>query len=281
MKKDKNQIRVLVRGSNDIASAVAHSLYNAGFAVLIHDSPLPTATRRKMAFTDAIFDGQVLFEGLQGVRIDDLDQLQTCLVPSHTIPVVVLDFSLLLEKYKPQILVDARMRKHQQPESQCGLAPLTIGLGPNFIAGETCDLAVETSWGDSLGKVIQHGSPSPLQGEPRPLGGHTRDRYVYSPIAGTFHTEFNIGDYVEAGQVVAWVDSTPLHAPLSGHLRGLTRHGVPVQQSTKVIEVDPRSDSAQFTGIAKRPACIAEGVLNAVQSWALIRKHTGNQSPAN
>ena len=38
-----------------------------------------------------------------------------------------------------------------------GLAPLTIGLGPNFVAGETVDFAVETSWGDALGAVIKRG----------------------------------------------------------------------------------------------------------------------------
>ena len=49
----------------------------------------------------------------------------------------------------PDVLVDARMRKRAQPETQRGLAPLTIGLGPNFVAGQTTDLAVETQWGDA------------------------------------------------------------------------------------------------------------------------------------
>jgi xanthine dehydrogenase accessory factor len=279
MKQERQPIRVLVRGSNDIGSAVVVHLFRAGYRVAIHDLPQPTATRRKMAFTDAIFDRSVLFEGLQGVRVDDLDQLEGFLASPHTIPISVSDFTRLLDVFQPDVLVDARMRKHQQPETQRGLAALTMGLGPNFIAGETVDLAIETGWGDSLGQVIQHGSTNPLQGEPRSLGGHARERYVYTPHAGTFHTHFNIGDPVQQGQVVAWVDSTPLHAPLSGRLRGLTRHDVPVQPRTKVIEVDPRGDSAQFTGIAERPARIAKGVLKAVLSWANTRDNPSTLTP--
>jgi xanthine dehydrogenase accessory factor len=80
------------------------------------------------------------------------------------------------------------MRKHHQPEVQRGLAKLTIGLGPNFIAGETTDLAIETSWGDELGRVIERGATRPLAGEPREVAGHGRDRYVYAPHVGIFHT---------------------------------------------------------------------------------------------
>jgi xanthine dehydrogenase accessory factor len=184
----------------------------------------------------------------------------------QSVLVVVEEFLSLLKTFQPAILVDARMRKRQQPEDQRGLAPLTIGLGPNFIAGENIDLAVETSWGDALGQVIYQGATLPLRGEPRPLAGHARDRYVYAPTGGVFSTELQVGDTVQAGQVVAWVDATPLHAPLSGRLRGLTHTGVPVGKGTKVIEVDPRPQSADIAGIAERPRRIAEGVLQAIQS---------------
>lgn len=272
MKVDQKLVRVLVRGSNDIGSAVAHQLFSAGYPVVIHEIPQPAVTRRKMAFTDAIFDGRASLEGVQALRIDDLSILEGVLSSSQSIPVVVKDFSSLLKALQPAVLVDARMRKRQQPENQRGLAPLTIGLGPNFIAGENIDLAVETSWGAALGQVIHQGATLPLRGEPRPLAGHARDRYVYAPLGGVFSTELQVGDTVQAGQVVAWVEGTLLHAPLAGRLRGLTHAGVPVKQGTKVIEVDPRAESAdttgeaEITGIAERPRRIAEGVLQAIQS---------------
>ncbi len=259
--------KVLVRGSNDIGSAVAHRLIRAGYAVVIHDIPAPTTTRRKMAFTDAIFDGRAALEGLTAVRWSNLEELPGEFSFSAMIPVVVQDFDLLRKTMRPEILVDARMRKHQQPESQLDLAPLTIGLGPNFIAGETTLLVVETSWGKDLGSVIEKGSSQPLEGEPREIGGHARDRYVYAPVAGVFTTDHQIGDPVDQGQVIARIDTTELCAPITGLLRGLTHTGVPVATRTKVIEVDPRCDSPQLDGIAERPARVAEGVLLAVQTW--------------
>lgn len=48
---------VLVRGVGDIGSAVANHLFTDGYCVVIHDEPLPTTTRRRMAFADAVFDG--------------------------------------------------------------------------------------------------------------------------------------------------------------------------------------------------------------------------------
>jgi xanthine dehydrogenase accessory factor len=195
------------------------------------------------------------------------------LVEHKIIPLVTEDLDKILEVVLPQVLVDARMRKHSQPEVQIQLASLTIGLGPNFIAGETTHLVIETMRGDSLGQMIERGSASALQGEPNEIEGHARDRYVYAPVAGTFYTSHQIGDKVQAGQEVAHIDSTPLFAPITGTLRGLTHGGVPVSQKTKVIEVDPRMENAQVAGIAERPARIAQGVLQAIQVWERNHVH--------
>lgn len=260
-------LRILVRGTNDVASAVAHALFRSGYAVALHDAPLPTATRRQMAFTDAIFDGKVTLEQVEAVRLDHLARLRGMLVQPRCIPVVVCDFKRLLDVMHPQVLVDARMRKHSHPANQRSLASLIIGLGPNFIAGETVHLAIETGWGESLGKVVQHGPTNPLAGEPKTIEGHSRDRYVYAPGSGKFETDLQSGALVSQGQLVARIGDTPLHAPISGVLRGLTHSGVPMEEKTKVIEIDPRSDAPQISGIAERPAKIAQGVLGAIQLW--------------
>lgn len=259
------ECQILVRGSGDVGSAVAHALFRAGYAVVIHDSPLPTATRRKMAFTDAIFTGSAWLEGVEGRRVDDLTLLQDVLAVHEVIPVTVIDLPRLLTALHPDVLIDARMRKHHQPEIQRGLAELSIGLGPNFVAGETTDLAIETSWGDELGRVITQGTTRSLAGEPREIAGHGRDRYVYAPATGMFFTIFDIGDPVKAGQVIAHIDANSLIAPLDGVLRGLTHDAVPVTAGTKVIEVDPRGFTAVVSGIGERPGRIAAGVLQAIE----------------
>jgi xanthine dehydrogenase accessory factor len=108
-------------------------------------------------------------------------------------------------------------------------------LASLLFAGRHADVVVETSW-DGLGTVITEGSWRPLEGEPREIGGHARDRYVYAPIGGMFRTKSQIGDAVRQGEPIAEIDSMTLVAPLDGLLRGLTHDGVPVSVQTKVIE---------------------------------------------
>jgi len=254
----------LIRGAGDIGSAVAHRLFLAGHAVVIHENPQPSTTRRGMAFADAIFDGEAWLDGVKAIRVDELDAIYPIVSSRAGVVVVVLDFTSVLRSISPDLLVDTRMRKRHHPEVQRGLARLTIGLGPNFVAGETTDVVVETSW-EQLGRVITRGRPLPLRGEPRAIAGHARDRYVYAPVAGTLRTSCAIGQTVKTGEPIAQIEATPLVAPLDGVLRGLTRDGVPVEVGTKVIEIDPRSDSPFVRGIGERPARIADGVVAAIE----------------
>jgi xanthine dehydrogenase accessory factor len=180
------------------------------------------------------------------------------------VPVTVVPFSQTLEAADWSAVIDARMRKRAVPERQRGMAPLTIGLGPNFIAGETVDVAIETIWGEWLGAIIEAGSTLPLAGEPRAIGGVGRERFVYAPAAGRFETDARIGDRVEENDVLATIGEVGLRAPISGVIRGLTRHGVEVAIRTKVIEVDPRGNPTAAFGLGERPRRIAEGVLKAM-----------------
>ena len=175
----------------------------------------------------------------------------------------------------PDVLVDARMRKRAVPEVQRGLAPLTIGLGPNFVAGETTDLAIETQWGDDLGTVVSAGPTQALGGEPRAFEGHARDRFIYAPVAGVMRTAAAIAQRVGAGEVVATIGSEELAAPLDGILRGLVHDGVPVDVGAKVVEVDPRGDLTKVFGIGPRPRRIAEGVLEAMAAGFAPRRWSG------
>lgn len=257
---------MVVRGVGDIASAVAHRLFRDGYAVVLHDVPMPTTTRRGMAFADAVFDGHAALEGVHAVRAHDLARVKESLDSRNAIPVYVRDIGPLLTDVQPSVLVDARLRKHAAPEAQRELASLTIGLGPDLVAGRHADIVVETSW-EGLGAVITEGASRPLAGEPREIAGHARDRYVYAPFDGVFRTKARIGDAVRKGQEVAEVGSMALTAPLDGLLRGLTHDGVPVSVRTKVIEVDPRNRDAEVRGIAERPRRIADGVLAAIREW--------------
>lgn len=266
MNREKFDLRVLIRGSNDVASAVAYRLFGEGYGVVLHDDPKPTVTRRRMSFADAIFDGETTLEGVIARRVESINLRGILLAPTF-IPIITSDFFRLVKKLRPQVLVDARMRKHKKASFQFDLAQLVIGLGPNFVAGRNVHIAIETARGEDLGRVITKGKTRDLEGEPIAFDGHARDRYVYAPLRGKFSTHFQVGDTVTTGQVIAAINETQLTAPISGVLRGITHDNVPVEQHTKIIEIDPRGEQAQISGIGERPARIAEGVLAAIQSW--------------
>lgn len=257
--------RVLIRGSGDVGSAVAHVLRRNDHDVVVHDVALPAAPRRRMAFADAIFDGSCELAGVRGRRVDAIEELRAGAAPGELL-LTTAPLDRVLAALRPDVLVDARMRKRAQPEPQRDLAPLTIGLGPNFVAGETTHLAIETQWGEHLGAVVESGPTRRLGGEPRAFEGHGRGRFVYAPVAGVMHTQAHIAQRVSAGERVAAIGDEPLLAPLDGILRGLVHDGVPVPQGAKVLEVDPRGDPAKVSGIGERPRRIAEGVLAAIRS---------------
>ena len=145
-----------------------------------------------MAYTDAMYGGSATLEGITGRRTSDNFSIRWMLERREEIPLTAGDFKKTLEHLRPCVLIDARMNKRSVPERQSGLAPLTIGLGPNFIAGETTDLVVETAWED-LGSILAMGSSRPLTGDPRPINGYGRERYVYAPADGRFKTDCAIG----------------------------------------------------------------------------------------
>ncbi len=231
----------------------------------MHDNPTPTYHRRSMAFVDAIFDGQSVLEGTRAKRAS-LAALPHMLECGKAVPIVVDDLREVLDFVRPFALVDARMDKRAAPECQLGWAPVTIGVGPNFVAGVTTALIVESAWGESLGTVHATGSALPLGGEPREMGGYGRERMVYAPQAGRFETHRLIGEWIDAGEVFGTLQGKALEAPLAGRIRGLTRSDVTVPEGTKVFEVDPRGKDAATIGIGERPRRIAEGVLRALST---------------
>jgi xanthine dehydrogenase accessory factor len=265
-------MRIVVLGINDVASAVTHRLWTEGFLVFLLSGPEPAVSRRGMAFVDAVFDGAAELEGVRARRVDEPDEATLLAASREAVPVLVTrEPRTLVGALAPAVLVDARMRKRASGERWRGCAPLTIGLGPGFVAGEQVDVAVETSW-EELGRVRWEGANLPLAGEPREIGGLRRERYVYAPCAGRWRTARCIGDLVEAGEPVAWIECDDgrrleILAPASGAVRGLTRDGVTVSEGTKVLEIDPRGSAGQWRGLGQRPRGIADGVLEAVLTW--------------
>lgn len=230
--------------------------------MLLVETPSPTVSRRGQSFADAAFDGEATLDGFSARRIDDPLTWVKQATPGM-IALTVRPLDDFADAFAPAVWIDARMRKRAVPEDQRGRASLVIGLGPNFIASGNVDLAVETAYGEALGKVIETGPTSAFAGEPKPIGGYGRERYVYAPAAGVFRTTHRIGQAVAEGEIVARIDDRPIAAPKPGLLRGLIRDGVRIAEGMKAVEVVP--EEAQVFGVGARPAAIAAGVIAALR----------------
>ncbi len=280
-----NGVTVLVRGAGDLATGVAYRLYRAGFAVYLTELPEPRAVRRTVSFSECVFRGETVVEGVRAVRVGSAAEARELLGGSGrtagggggasggVVPVIVDTEGRALEEIQPAVLVDARMAKRQNLGTTRADAPVVIGVGPGFTAGEDVDAVVETARGHTLGRVIYRGEALPPTGKPGDVGGYTTERVLRTPAAGTFRTFAKIGDCVEAGQVVAEVVAGkegggggpwPLVAQIGGVLRGLLRDGAPVRQGQKAGDVDHRFDPAALYQISDKALAVGGGVLEAV-----------------
>ena len=62
-------------------------------------------------------------------------------------------------------------------------APIVVGVGPGFTAGEDCHAVVETMRGHTLGRVIYSGSALPNTNIPGLIGGFAGERVLRASTA--------------------------------------------------------------------------------------------------
>lgn len=254
--------RVLVLGIGDVGSAVAHRLFRAGELAVIQDDPPPATSRRRMAFADAMFDGETQLTGVIA-RLVPPRALSPSTWTVRFIPVTSSPPDNAIDRLTPDVIVDARMRKRARPERLRRRAYLTIGLGPGFIAGDQVDVAVETS-ADNPGRILRNGGTLPLRA-PRQAGGQSRARTVYAARSGVFASRCDIGDAVCCGEPIARIGRETITAPVSGRLRGLARPGLSVSEGAEIAEIVPPGSDEKLVGIGERPRRIADSVLTLVR----------------
>lgn len=253
---------ILVLGCGDIGSAIAHQLKTNDCQVIISDVRFPAHARCEMGFVNSFYDDACILDGIKATYVD---------VPQFQKNAAVLTCSIdamhIMSISKPLVVIDARMSKRSvtTPPTwwSCGVEPLLIGLGPGFTTAQNCDTAIETARGEFLGAGVI-GSTKVVDGDPLTVQGLSRERIVYSPSAGVWHTELNVGDAVSKGNVIGYIDAEPIRAPATGTLRGISRDTAHVRMNQKIIEVDP-SHQLKRTGIGERPLKVAKGIVDALK----------------
>lgn len=253
---------VLVRGGGDLASGTAWRLHRCGFNVVITEVDHPLAVRRTVSFCEAVFEGRVTIEGVAAAVVDSPAEA-SALWEKREIPVLVDPLCEAKRSIRPQVLVDGIMAKRNLGTSITD-APLVIGLGPGFTAGEDVHYVIETNRGHFLGRAIDSGCAEPNTGAPGPVMGITMDRVIHAPRAGLWKTTREIGAMVQAGDQIGTIDNTPVPTRIDGVLRGAVRAGINVELGMKLGDVDPRGVREHCFTISDKALAIAGGVLEAI-----------------
>ena len=249
----KRETLVVVRGGGDIATGTIQKLWNSGFGLVILETDRPTAIRRKVALSQAVYEGTATVEELTAARIESTDEIEKEWKKGR-IPLLVDPECRCLEDLKPLALVDAILAKKNLGTHR-KMAKYTIALGPGFNAGADVDLVIETMRGHSLGRIIREGSAMPNTGVPGIIAG------------GTLHILHDIGDSVEKGEPLGLIGEVKVPSPLSGLLRGILPDGFAVTKGLKMADVDPRlSEYANCFTISDKARCIGGGVLEGLLS---------------
>ena len=258
---------IIVRGAGDISTGTIHRLFRAGFPVLALETDHPSAIRRQVAFSEAVYDGTATVEDVTAVRIGDA--AEACrILEQGQVPLLVDPAGSAIWRLKPDAVVDAILAKKNLGTTM-DMAGLTIALGPGFEAGKDVHYVIETMRGHDLGRIISSGCAAPNTGIPGIIGGYGAERVIHSPAAGVFRLQRKIGDEVQAGEPIGSIRSgneeIQVCTKIAGILRGIIRDGYPVTKGFKLADVDPRLEEKKncFT-ISDKARCIAGSVLELV-----------------
>ncbi|QUO20937.1 EF2563 family selenium-dependent molybdenum hydroxylase system protein [Clostridiaceae bacterium Marseille-Q4143] len=271
------KILIICRGGGDLATGIVHRLFRAGFPVLVLETDSPAAIRRQVSFSEAVYDGTATVEGVTAERIASANRAAVNhVLEEGRVPLLVDPEGSSIPLLKPDIVVDAIIAKKNLGTAK-EMAPLVIGVGPGFTAGEDVDLVVESMRGHNLARIFTTGSALPNTGIPGNIGGFTKERVLHAEAAGYMKNIRQIGDIVEKGEEIARIyekmtedgifsgSYVSVEASISGIIRGLIREGYHFQKGFKIADIDPReSELANCFTISDKARSIGGSVLEAV-----------------
>ncbi len=261
---------VVVRGAGDLATGCILRLVRSGFRVAALEVPGPSAIRRTVCLSEAMYEGSAEVEGLRAIRVGTLQELLAALEafgPEGPVPILADTEAAVLPFLRPLALVDAIVAKRNLG-TRLDMAPVVVALGPGFEAGVDAHALVETNRGHDLGRVILKGRTEPNTGIPGLIGGMGAQRVLHAPVPGRVENLKRIGDPVRAGEPILEIlgpeGRTALAPSIDGTLRGLIRPGFQAWRGLKVADVDPRCIREHCFSVSDKARAIGGGVLEAI-----------------
>lgn len=252
---------VVIRSGGDIGTAIGHKLFRCGFKVLVLEKKAPLAIRRTVSFSEAVFDLKTEVEGIKAIKVENLAEIVKAW-EDDIIPIMIDETCEIIQEMPVDVVVDATLAKRNLGTYK-NMAPITIGVGPGFKAGVDVDVVIETNRGHNLGRLIFNGSAEANTGIPGVIMGIGKDRVIKAPCDGKIKIIREIGALVSKGEVIAYIDNTPVEASIDGVLRGMIREGMDITKGLKIADIDPRGNSKYCYTISDKARCIAGGVLEA------------------
>ncbi len=254
---------IIVRGAGDIATGTIQKLVRAGYFVLATEVDRPSAIRRQVALSEAVYEGSFTVEDITAVCVESIAEARK-VMNTGQVAILVDPSCKLLSELQPLAVVDAILAKKNLGTTR-EMAPITVALGPGFEAGAEVDVVIETMRGHDLGRLIFRGRAKPNTGVPGMIEGMGKERVIHAPASGIISDRAAISDIIEKDQIIAEIDGFPVIATMDGVLRGLIRDGFRVHQGLKIADIDPRASEKEncFT-ISDKARCIGGAVLEAV-----------------
>ncbi|WP_419550709.1 selenium-dependent molybdenum cofactor biosynthesis protein YqeB, partial [Mitsuokella jalaludinii] len=244
----------------------------AGFRVLILEQKKPTATRRKVTFSDAMYRGESEVERVKCYRAKSIEDAQKRLKKGE-IMMIADPEAKCVAALKPDVLIDAIVA-HKTHGKEKGLAEHTIALGPGFCAGRDVDTVVETGRGHNLGRLIYEGySSKDLDHGNGTVGENPNiEHLVFAPADGRVEMLRTISLMVKQGEVIGQLhvkdgEAVEIKATIDGVLRGAIYDGSKVEAGQKIADIHPTMGQEECYTISDKARCIGGSVLEAVMAW--------------
>lgn len=302
----KKNLLIICRGAGDLATGIIHRLHRAGHRVIALETDYPAAIRRQVSFCEAVYDGSAAVEGVTARLVPALTDAETdtetysgindtpaahivsekwdssaieAVLEAGEVPLLIDPKGESIALLKPDVVVDAIIAK-KNLGTTINMAPLVIGVGPGFTAGQDVHLVIESMRGHNLARIITDGMTQPNTGVPGNIAGFTSERVIHAPAAGYIHDVRKIGDIVQKGDEIARIypdkesydnalsEYVPVNATITGIIRGLIREGYYFKEGFKIADIDPReSELTNCFTISDKARSIAGSVLEAVSAF--------------
>ena len=302
----KKNLLIICRGAGDLATGIIHRLHRAGHRVIALETDYPAAIRRQVSFCEAVYDGSAAVEGVTARLVPALADAETdtetysgindtpaahivsekwdssaieAVLEAGEVPLLIDPKGESIALLKPDVVVDAIIAK-KNLGTTINMAPLVIGVGPGFTAGQDVHLVIESMRGHNLARIITDGMAQPNTGVPGNIAGFTSERVIHAPAAGYIHDVRKIGDIVQKGDEIARLypdkesydnalsEYVPVNATITGIIRGLIREGYYFRKGFKIADIDPReSELTNCFTISDKARSIAGSVLEAVSAF--------------